>query len=77
MKVSVAMPTLDRLSSHAFKIRYIAVHKILTLEYLVNVQFDVVEVMANDQFKTLCIDFNAQHGNGMTPFDLAVHMYGY
>ena len=28
------MPTLDRLSSHAFKIRYIAVHKILTLEYL-------------------------------------------
>ena len=72
MKVSVAMPTLDRLSSHAFKIRYIAVHKILTLEYLINVQFDVVEVMANDQFKTLSIDLNAQHVNGMTPFDLAV-----
>ena len=39
-------------------------------------QFDVV--MANDQFKTfLSIDLNAQHVNGMTPFDLAVHMYVY
>ena len=35
-------------------------------------QFDVVH-----QFKTLNIDLNAQHVNGMTPFDLTVHMYGY
>ena len=39
--------------------------------------FDVVELMVNDQFKTFSINFNAQHVNGMTPFDLAVHMYGY
>ena len=30
-------------------------------------QFDV-----DDQFKTFSINFNAQHVNGMTPFDLAV-----
>ena len=30
-------------------------------------QFDVVELMANDQFKTLSINLNAQHVNGMTP----------
>ena len=36
-------------------------------------QLDVV----NDQFKTYSINLNAQHVNGMTPFDLAVHMYGY
>mgnify|MGYP007015715448 CR=1 FL=1 len=35
-------------------------------------QFDVV-----DQFKTFSINLNAQHVNGMTPFNLAVHMYGY
>ena len=40
-------------------------------------QFDVVELMVNDQFKTFSINLNAQHVNGMTPFDLAVHMYGY
>ena len=40
-------------------------------------QFDVVELMVNDQFKTFGINLNAQHVNGMTPFDLAVHMYGY
>ena len=34
-------------------------------------QFDVVELMVNDQFKTFSIDLNAQHVNGMTPFDLA------
>ena len=39
-------------------------------------QFDVVELMVND-FKTFSINLNAQHVNGMTPFDLAVHMYGY
>ena len=38
-------------------------------------QFDVVEVMVNDQFKTFSINLNAQHVNGMTPFDLAVHRY--
>ena len=31
-------------------------------------QFDVVE-----QFNTFSINLNAQHVNGMTPFDLAVH----
>ena len=40
-------------------------------------QFDVVELMVNDQFKTFGINLNAQHVNGMTPFDLAVHMYSY
>ena len=40
-------------------------------------QFDVVELMVNDQFKTFGLNLNAQHVNGMTPFDLAVHMYGY
>ena len=40
-------------------------------------QFDVVKLILNDQFKTFSINFNAQHVNGMTPFDLAVHIYGY
>ena len=40
-------------------------------------QFDVVKLMVNDQFKTFSITLNAQHVNGMTSFDLAVHMYGY
>ena len=40
-------------------------------------QFDVVELMVNDQFNNLSINLNAQHENGMTPFDLAVHIYGY
>ena len=40
-------------------------------------QFDVVEVIANDQFKTCSINLNAQHVNGMTLFDLAEHIYGY
>ena len=35
-------------------------------------QFDVVELMINDQFKTFSINLNAQHVNGMTPFDLAL-----
>ena len=37
--------------------------------------FDVVELMVNDQLKTFSINLNAQHVNGMTPFDLAVHKY--
>ena len=40
-------------------------------------QFDVVELMVNDQFKTFSSNFTAQHVNGMTRFDLAVHMCGY
>ena len=40
-------------------------------------QFDVVEVMVKDQIKTFSINLNAQHVNGMTPCNLAVHMYGY
>ena len=35
-------------------------------------QFDVVKLMVNDQFKTFSINLNAQHVNGMTPFDLAL-----
>ena len=35
-------------------------------------QFDVVELMVNNQFKTFSINLNAQHLNGMTPFDLAL-----
>ena len=38
-------------------------------------QFEVVELMVNDQFKTFINNLNAQHVNGMTPFDLAVHRY--
>ena len=30
-------------------------------------QFDVVEMMENDRFKTFSINLNAQHVNGMTP----------
>ena len=56
----------------------------VTLEYLITVQlllnihnekldfiwqFDVVELMINDQFKTFSINLNVQHVNGMTPFD--------
>ena len=37
-----------------------------------NGQFDVVELMVNDQFKTLSINLNAQHVSGMTPFDLVL-----
>ena len=33
-------------------------------------QFDVVELMVNDQFKTFRINLNAQHVIGMTPLDL-------
>ena len=41
-------------------------------------QFDVVELMVNDQFLRLfSINLNAHYVNGMTIFDLAVHMYGY
>ena len=35
-------------------------------------QFDVVELMVNDQVKNFSINLNAQHVNGMTPFDLAL-----
>ena len=34
-------------------------------------QFGVVELVVNNQFKTFSINLNAQHDNGMTPFDLA------
>ena len=40
-------------------------------------QFDVVELMVNDQFKTFSINLNALHVNRMTPLDLTVNMYGY
>ena len=40
-------------------------------------QFDVVKLMVNNQFKAFSINLNTQQVNGMTPFDLAVHMYGY
>ena len=33
-------------------------------------QFAVVELMANDHFKTFSINLNAQHVNGMTRFDV-------
>ena len=32
-------------------------------------QFDVVRLMGNEQFETFSINLNAQHVNGMTPFD--------
>ena len=32
-------------------------------------QFDVVELMVNDQFKTFSINLNAQDVNGLTSFE--------
>ena len=40
-------------------------------------QFDVVELMVTDQFKTFSINLITRHVNGMTLLDLAVHVYGY
>ena len=37
-------------------------------------EFDDVELMVNNQFKTFSIILNAQHVNGMTHFDLNVHV---
>ena len=37
-------------------------------------QLYVVELMVNDKFETFSINLNAQHLNGMTPFDLDVQM---
>ena len=39
------------------------------------VQFDVAELMVNDQFETFSINLNAQRVNGMTSFDLATLKY--
>ena len=38
-------------------------------------QFNVVELMVNDRFKTFSINLNVQYVNGMTPFDLSVQYY--
>ena len=41
-------------------------------------QFDVVQLMENDQFKqfkTFSINLNTQHVNGMTPFACTVIKY--
>ena len=35
-------------------------------------QFDVVELVVNNQFKTFSINLNAQHVSGMTLFDSAL-----
>ena len=35
-------------------------------------QFDVVEHMVNDQFNTFSINLNAEHVNGMTPFEVSI-----
>ena len=35
-------------------------------------QFNVVELMLNNQFMALSISLNVQHTNGITNFDLAV-----
>ena len=40
-------------------------------------QFDVVELIVNDQFKTFSIILNVQHVNGITHLDLAVHIFCY
>ena len=40
-------------------------------------QFYVVEHMVNEQLIIFSINLNAEHVNGMSPFDLAVHMYVY
>ena len=38
-------------------------------------QFDVVELMVNDQFKAITINLNAQNVNGMTHFDFKGFWY--
>ena len=40
-------------------------------------QFDIVELLVNNQFKACSINLNTQNVNGMTPFDLALKLYGY
>ena len=35
-------------------------------------EFDGVELVVNNQFKTFSINLNAQHVNGMTHFNLAL-----
>ena len=40
-------------------------------------QFNVLELMVNDEFNPFSINLNDQHVKGITRFDLAVHMYGY
>ena len=35
-------------------------------------QFDVVELMVNNQYKTFSMNLNGQHMNGSTPLDLAL-----
>ena len=37
-------------------------------------QFDVVELMVNNQFNDFGINLNVQHANGMTPFNLTVNV---
>ena len=34
-------------------------------------------LMLHNQFKAFSINLNVQHVNGMTPFDLALDLYGY
>ena len=54
-----------------------------TLEYLITVhngKLDFKWLAKKDnlmllKFKTFSINLNAQHVNGMTPFDLAVHVW--
>ena len=60
---------------------------LITLQHLLNVhngKLDFIWLAKKDnlmpldqQFKAFSINLNTQHVNGMTPFDLAVHMYGY
>ena len=43
-------------------------------------QFDVVELIVNDQFSAFSINFNAQHVNGKTHFYFAIYsgkLYAY
>ena len=35
-------------------------------------KFDAVQLIVNNKFKAFSINLNAQHVNGMTPFDLAL-----
>ena len=37
-------------------------------------QFDIVELIVNNQLKTFGINLNAQHDNGMTIFDYYVRL---
>ena len=76
----------QRTANSLFMCETYTLEYLITLQHLLNVhngKLDFIwlakkdNLMLLNQFKTFSINLNAQHVNGMTPFDLAVHMYVY